>query len=135
MNTFELHILAAQRNLFEGRADSLIVPTTEGMYGIQAKHMNMIAGINPGEITFRPEGESDLHAFVSNGMVIVKDNVVTVLVGAAEYPEEIDINRAERAAEQAREEMVRHRSKRVYAEAQRQLARATSRLKVSKLDR
>jgi F-type H+-transporting ATPase subunit epsilon len=135
MNTFELHILAAQRDLFEGQAESLIVPTTEGMYGIQAKHMNMIAGIIPGELTFRPEGEADLHAFVSNGMVIVKDGEVTVLVGAAEYPDEIDVNRAERAAEQAREEMVRHKSKRVYAEAQRQLARATSRLKVSKIKR
>lgn len=135
MNTFELHILAAQRDLFEGQAESLIVPTTEGMYGIQAKHMNMIAGIIPGEITFRPQEGEDNHAFVSNGMVIVKDNVVTVLVGAAEYPDEIDVNRAERAAEIAREEMVRQKSKRVYAEAQRQLARATSRLKVAKIKR
>ena len=135
MNTFELHILAAQRDLFEGQAESLIVPTTEGMYGIQARHMNMIAGIVPGEITFRPEGGSDIHAFVASGMVVVKGNEVTLLVGAAEYPDEIDVNRAERAAEQAREEMVRQKSKRVYAEAQRQLARATSRLKVAKIKR
>ena len=135
MNTFELHILAAQRDLFDGQAESLIVPTTEGMYGILANHMNMIAGIIPGEITFRPEGGTDTHAFVANGMVTVKDNVVTVLVGAAEYPDEIDVNQAERAAEQAREEILRHKSKRIYAEAQRQLARATSRLKVSKIKR
>jgi F-type H+-transporting ATPase subunit epsilon len=68
-------------------------------------------------------------------MVIVKDGVVTVMVGAAEYPDEIDVNRAQRAAEQAKEEMVRHKSKRTYAEAQRQLARATSRLKVSKISK
>jgi F-type H+-transporting ATPase subunit epsilon len=135
MNTFELHILAAQRSLFEGQAESLIVPTTEGMYGIQAKHMNMIAGIIPGELTYRTPGGADTHAFVAAGMVIVKDGVVTVMVGAAEYPDEIDVNRAQRAAEQAREEMVRHKSKRTYAEAQRQLARATSRRKVSKISK
>ena len=135
MNTFELHILAAQRDLFEGQAESLIVPTTEGMYGIQAKHMNMIAGIIPGELTYRTPGGADTHAFVAAGMVIVKDGVVTVMVGAAEYPDEIDVNRARRAAEQAREEIFLHKSKRTYAEAQRQLARATSRLKVSKISK
>ena len=42
---------------------------------------------------------------------------------------------AKEVLEQAREEMVRKKSKRIYAEAQRQLARATSRLKVSKIKR
>ena len=62
MNTFELHILAAERSFYEGPCESLVIPTTEGMYGIQAHHLNMIAGVVRGEITSRLLGGQDQHA-------------------------------------------------------------------------
>ena len=133
MNTFELHILAAERSFYEGPCESLVLPTTEGMYGIQANHLNMVAGVGPGEITFRVPGGTDEHASCSRGMVKVEDNVVTVLVDTAEHPEEIDVKRAERAAAEAQEEILKKRSRQEYMKAQMELARATSRLKVSKL--
>ena len=133
MNTFELHILAAERSFYEGPCESLIVPTTEGMYGIQANHLNMVAGVVPGELTFRVPGGSDQHAACSRGMITVENNVVTVLVDTAEHPEEIDVRRAERAAAEAKEAILRKRSRQEYMQAQMELARATSRLKVSKL--
>ena len=112
MNTFELHILAAERSFYEGPCESLVLPLTEGMYGIQANHLNMIAGIVPGEITFRVPGKSDEHASCSRGMVKVKDNVVTVLVDTAEHPDEIDVNRAKRAADEAKEVLLQKRAAR-----------------------
>ena len=133
MNTFELHILAAERSFYEGPCESLIVPTTEGMYGIQANHLNMVAGVVPGELTFRVPGGSDQHAACSRGMITVENNVVTVLVDTAEHPDEIDVKRAERAAAEAKEEILKRRSRQEYMQAQMELARATSRLKVSKL--
>lgn len=133
MNTFELHILAAERSFYEGPCESLVLPTTEGMYGIQANHLNMVAGVVPGEITYRVPGGQDKHAACSRGMVKVEDNVVTVLVDTAEHPEEIDVRRAERAAAEAKEEILKKRSRQEYMKAQMELARATSRLKVSKL--
>ena len=133
MNTFELHILAAERRFYEGPCESLVLPTTEGMYGIQADHLNMIAGVVPGELTYRVPGEADEHASCSGGMVKVENNVVTVLVDTAERPGEIDVNRAERAAAEAKEAILRQRSRQEYLQAQMELARATSRLKVSKL--
>lgn len=133
MNTFELHILAAERSFYEGDCESLIVPLTEGMYGIQANHVNMIAGIVPGELTYRTPGGTDEHASCSRGMIKVEDNVVTVLVDTAEHPDEIDVNRAQRAADEAKEDILKKRSRQEYMRAQMELARATSRLKVSKL--
>ena len=99
MNTFELHILAAERSFYEGPCESLILPLTEGMYGIQANHVNMIAGVVPGELTYRVPGGVDEHAACSRGMVKVENNEVTVLVDTVERPEEIDVNRAQRAAD------------------------------------
>ena len=133
MNTFELHILAAERSFYEGPCESLILPLTEGMYGIQANHVNMIAGIVPGELTYRVPGGADEHAACSRGMVKVENNEVTVLVDTVERPEEIDVNRAQRAADEAKEELLKKRSRQEYMKAQMELARAMTRLRVSKL--
>jgi len=103
------------------------------MYGIQANHLNMIAGIVPGELTYRVPGGVDEHAACSRGMVKVENNEVTVLVDTVERPEEIDVNRAERAAAEAKEVILRKRSRQEYMRAQMELSRAMSRLKVSKL--
>ena len=133
MNTFELHILAAERSFYEGPCESLILPLTEGMYGIQANHVNMIAGVMPGELTYRVPGGTDEHVACSRGMVKVENNEVTVLMDTVERPEEIDVNRAQRAAAEAKEEMLKKRSRQEYMKAQMELARATSRLRVSKM--
>ncbi len=133
MNTFELHILAAERSFYEGPCESLILPLTEGMYGIQANHVNMIAGVVPGELTYRVPGGVDEHAACSRGMVKVENNEVTVLVDTVERPEEIDVNRAQRAADEAKEELLKKRSRQEYMKAQMELARAMTRLRVSKL--
>ena len=133
MNTFELHILAAERSFYEGPCESLILPLTEGMYGIQANHVNMIAGIVSGELTYRVPGGADEHAACSRGMVKVENNEVTVLVDTVERPEEIDVNRAQRAADEAKEELLKKRSRQEYMKAQMELARAMTRLRVSKL--
>ena len=133
MNTFELHILAAERSFYEGPCESLILPLTEGMYGIQANHVNMIAGVVPGELTYRVPGGVDEHAACSRGMVKVENNEVTGLVDTVERPEEIDVNRAQRAADEAKEELLKKRSRQEYMKAQMELARAMSRLRVSKL--
>ena len=89
MNTFRLHILAADRVFFEGDCTSLIVPTVHGQYGVQARHSNMIAALVPGQLTFRCPDAPERLAAVSAGMIKVEDNDVLVLVDAAERPEDI----------------------------------------------
>mgnify|MGYP003292564967 CR=1 FL=1 len=54
-----------------------------------------------------------------------------LLVDAAERPEDIDVNRALRAREEAEEELRQKRSMAEYHLAQSQLARAMNRLRVS----
>ena len=102
MNTFRLHILAADRVFFEGDCTSLIVPPVHGQYGVQARHSNMIAALVPGQLTFRCPDAPERLAAVSAGMIKVEDNDVLVLVDAAERPEDIDAIRARRKADEAR---------------------------------
>ena len=130
MNSFSLHILAAERNFYEGECTSLVVPITDGSYGIMANHKNMVAAIIPGIMEYSlPEGERVV-VCVSQGILIVADNDVKVLVDTVETPEEIDENRAKAAAEQAREAMLQKQSIQEYKSAQLRIAREMNRLKL-----
>ena len=130
MNSFALHILAAERNFYEGDCESLVVPITDGSYGIMANHKNMVAAIVPGIMEYSiPEGERVV-VCVSQGILIVADNDVKVLVDTVETPEEIDENRAKAAAEQAKEAMLQKKSIQEYKSAQMRIAREMNRLKL-----
>ena len=130
MNTFHVDVLEADQVFFEGECVSLVIPTDDGLYGIQAYHHNAIAPVKPGEMKITKADGEEIEASVSSGIVKIENNTVLVLVETAELPEEIDINRARRSEAAAREAILQKRSIREFNEAQAQLARAVSRLRV-----
>ena len=130
MENFAVHILAADEPFYEGPCQSISVPTTTGMYGVLAHHTNVILAIVPGTLRYRCEGEDEKLAAVSAGLMKVENGEVLILVDSAERPEEIDANRAQRAADRAKEELLQKKSIQEYRMAQSNLARALSRLQV-----
>ena len=130
MDTFQVHILAADRTLYEGPCVSLTIPVSDGERGILAHHSSMMAAVVPGMLRFQPPGEEVQLAAVSPGMVKVENNEVLVLVDSAERPEEIDEARARREADEAREAILQKKSRQEYQLAQATLARALNRLRV-----
>ena len=132
MNSFTVHILAADKVLYEGDCESLVIPTPWGQYGILAHHCKAICAIKAGQLTYRTPGGEDKYAAVSDGLVKIENNDVLILVDTAERPEEIDINKVRAASDAAREAMLQKRSIREYREAQATLARALSRMDVHK---
>ena len=124
MNSFRVHILAADHTFYDGPCESLIIPAPDGQYGIWAGHANTICAIIPGTLRLRvPEGAEQIAA-VSSGVV---------LVDSAERPEDIDRLRAQHAADAAKEAILQKRSIREYREAHLTLARAIARLHVKSL--
>lgn len=132
MSQFQVSILAADSVLYEGPCESLIVPTLQGQYGILAGHSNMISAVVPGQLSYRIPNGDEQYAAVSAGLVKVENNEVLVLVDTAERPEEIDANRAKRAADEAKEAILQKRSIREYRAAQANLAREINRLEVKR---
>ena len=130
MENFPVHILAADEPFYEGPCQSISVPTTTGMYGVLAHHTNVILAIVPGTLRYRCEGEDEKLTAVSAGLMKVENGEVLILVDSAERPEEIDANRAQRAADRAKEELLQKKSIQEYRMAQSNLARALSRLQV-----
>ena len=130
METFQVHILAADRTFYEGPCVSLTIPASDGERGILAHHSSMIAAVRPGTLRYRVPDQPVRLAAVSPGMVKVENNDVLVLVDSAEHPEEIDAARAQREADQAREALLQKKSRQEYQIAQATLARALNRLRV-----
>lgn len=133
MSLFQLVIHSADEPFYDGACKSVIVPTEDGFLGILAHHNPMVAGIVPGILTMTmPDGTKQQIA-VSEGMIKIHDNEVNVLVDAFERPEDIDVNRAKRAADEAKEQMLQKRSYEEYLEAEADLKRAINRMKASSL--
>lgn len=132
MNSFTVHILAADKVLYEGECESLVIPTPWGQYGILANHCKAICAVVAGRLTYRVAGGKNQYAAVSDGLVKIDNNDVLILVDTAERPEEIDVNKARLLADASKEAMLQKRSVREYYEAQATLARAMSRIDVHK---
>ena len=130
MEIFILRIYAAEKVFYEGECKSLIIPAVNGQFGVLAHHSNMIAAIVPGILSYKNKEGEEVVASVSSGLIKVEDNDVLVLVDSIERPEEIDVNRAKKAAAKAKEELLQKRTVQEYKQAQANLARAISRLKL-----
>ena len=133
MKHFYLRILEADRPFFEGECESLIFPSSDGLYGVQAFHCNMVAAVIPGVLRYRLPGGTEQVAAVSRGLIRVENNNVLMLVDAAEHPEEIDEKRALRSVKEAQERMAHRESTRDYNAAQARMSRALNRIKVKSL--
>ncbi len=128
---FHLDILAASVPFYRGDSVSLVVPTADGEFGILADHCNAVGAICAGELRFETVEGEVRRAAVAPGLFKIEDGRVLLLVDAAERPEDIDVNRALRAREEAEEQLRQKRSMAEYQLAQGNLARALNRLRVS----
>ena len=128
---FHLDILAASVPFYRGECVSLVVPTTDGEFGILANHGNAVGAVCAGELRFETAEGEHRRAAVAPGLFKIEDGRVLLLVDAAERPEDIDVNRALRAREEAEEQLRQKRSMAEYQLAQGNLARALNRLRVS----
>ena len=132
MDNYRLQIMASDHMVFDGDAQSVSLPTTEGSIGILAHHSNIIMAIVPGEITYRAADGREETVIVSDGLLKVENGEAMILVDTAERPDEIDEARAQRAEERAREELKRANTNRDIALASAELSRAMNRIRSSK---
>ena len=132
MNEFNLHIIEADDDFFNGKCVSVVILTVDGMLGIQAMHENLVAAVNIGVIKYTLPDGTRCHAAISNGIVKVENNEVLVIVELAEDPDEIDVERATQEAEAARDVLAGKTDRLNYRAAKGMLARAANRLKIQK---
>ena len=129
--TFQLDVLAASVPFFRGRCVSAVIPTPDGEYGVLAGHCKTVGAVSAGELRFETEDGEIRRAAVAPGLFKIDGDRVLLLLDAAERPEDIDVNRALRARQEAEEQLRQKRSMAEYQLAQGNLARALNRLRIS----
>ena len=131
MANFRLHIITPDRVFFDEEASMVEFNTTEGEIGIYANHIPLTTIIAPGILTIRMEGEAK-EAALHSGFVEILPDKVTIMAEAIEWPEEIDVNRANESLERAKDRLASHDSAIDLARAQTSLYRAMARLALKK---
>ena len=130
-STFSLVIVSPYRQFFKGEAQELVFSALDGQHGILPMHEPMVTTLRAGELKFKVDGEWK-YAACSDGFVEVMPTYVVMLADTVEWPEEIDLNRAEAAKERAEERMRQNQSQHEYYQAQAALSRAMARLKIGR---
>lgn len=129
--TFQLDIIASDRQFYKGECEMLVFPGIDGEHGILANHQPMVTCLSAGELRFQVDGEWH-YAAVSTGFVEITPTFVVLLADTVEKPEEIDINRANEAKLRAEERLRQKQSIMEYYHTQAALNRAMNRLKITK---
>lgn len=91
-----LRVITPERLFFEGNVSMAEFVTTEGALGIYPGHIPLTAAAAPGILRIHEENEVREAALMA-GFVTVFPDAVTIMAETAEWPEEIDINRAKEA--------------------------------------
>ena len=129
---FDIEVVAADRRLFTGDADSVIIPGEDGYFGVLAGHAPLVSSLKIGEITIiPPTGEEPIIIAVHGGFAQVNSEKVLILADSAELASEIDIERAEKARQRAEERIMAIGENIDVDRAQVALQRALIRLKVA----
>ena len=133
-NTLHVEVVTAERELYNGEADIVSAPGSEGRLGILPRHAALLTTLIPGELNIKLGGAEE-PLFVSGGFLEVSNNSVTILADTAEHAEEIDQARAEAARRRAQEHLEQAESNAERAELLGALERSMSRIRVAELAR
>jgi F-type H+-transporting ATPase subunit epsilon len=98
--TFKIEIVTPDRQVVEDFAEEAQIPGRNGYLGILPGHAPLITELDAGEITYR-NGPRTEHLAVGWGFAEVLPGRVTILAETAERAEEIDPERARKAADRA----------------------------------
>ncbi|HLM64260.1 MAG TPA: F0F1 ATP synthase subunit epsilon [Acidimicrobiales bacterium] len=99
-----LHVdlVSPERLLYSGEADMVIARTVGGGdIAFLAGHSPFIGALDIATVTIRTERGQDEIAAVHGGFVDVSDDRVTILSDVAEMADQIDVDRARRARDDA----------------------------------
>lgn len=95
-NKFELEVMCPDRLFFHGDADMVEMNTSEGYIGVYPGHIPLATVLAPGIMVIHNNGE-EKRAALHSGFVKIEQHKIMVLAEIAEWPDEIDVNRAEEA--------------------------------------
>ena len=132
MGKLQLEVVTPAKVMVSAQVDTVVVPGTEGEFGVLPGHVHFLSGIVPGELRYS-SGSEKAALSVTVGFAEVSNDRVSILVDAAEIAVEIDAERARRSLDRARERLSKDRKTEDVdvARAEAALRRAVARIRIA----
>lgn len=98
-----VEIVSPEHELWAGEGDMVIAKTTDGEVGIQPGHVPVLALLAPGSVVRVVGGREsgDVRVAAHGGFVSVAEDRISILAEIAELAEDIDVERAKVALQDA----------------------------------
>jgi F-type H+-transporting ATPase subunit epsilon len=114
----DVELVAADRTVWTGEASMVVTRTADGDVGILPHHAPLLGTLADGAVLIRQESGDPVVAVVHGGFLSVADNRVGILAEECDLAQDIDLDEAQRALEEARhsqEEDAAHQVRRAEA--------------------
>ena len=129
-NPFGLEIVTPDKVFYKGTAEMVVVRTTEGDIGILHNHTPYVAGLSIGKLSVKQDGKF-IEAAIAGGFIQVEKEKTTILTEAAEWAEDIDVERARKSKEEAENELKDATENYKKEELELKLKKAINRINIS----
>lgn len=129
-----LDIVTPERQVYSDEIEMLIARAAEGEIGILPNHAPLVTPLKISALQIKTSDKEQWVA-IGGGFLDVRPDQITVLAESAEFPEEIDVERAEAAKKRAEERIANkkdHEDDDDLRRAELALERALIRLQVAK---
>lgn len=128
---FELKIIEPDGMFYEGQASFLEFASVMGEMGVYANHIPLTTILAPGVVKIHNDGQVK-KAAVMGGFIEIQKDRITVMAENAEWPDEIDVERAKAAKKRAEERLQKKETGLDMARAEAALKRAMARISAAR---
>lgn len=128
---FKVQVITPERTFYEGDVSMVELTTTEGDIGVYRNHIPLTAIIAPGVLKLHETGGVKEAALISGFIEILPEKIV-IMAEVAEWPDEIDANRAEEARIRAERRLKEESGEVDLMRAEQALRRALVRISLTK---
>lgn len=101
MSQFKLEIVTPERKFFEGEVEMVVTKSVTGDLAILKNHIPLVTPLDISITTLKIDENTTKRACISSGYMEVSKEGTTIIVDSAEWPDEIDLERAKKARERA----------------------------------
>ena len=92
----KLKVVTPTGGFYDGEVSMVELTTTEGEIGVYPNHIPLTAVVAPGVLKIHEDG-GEKEAALMSGFITILPEQVTVMAEVVEWPDEIDVHRAEEA--------------------------------------
>lgn len=127
----DIKIIEPDGMFYEGKGDFLEFTSVEGEMGVYKNHIPLTTILEPCVVRIHVGGEVK-KAAILGGFIEVQKEYITILAEDANWPDEIDLERAKASKKRAEERLVKKESGLDVARAEASLKRALARIGATK---